>query len=86
VNPLKMLGFGQKGKEAVSVINNPFGEKNISDIWIQYTTWGSKRYWVANVKFRNGNTQAEQRTPETATFEEVIVKLKEIFESVKTYQ
>jgi hypothetical protein len=70
------------GKE-VSVIKDPFKKDGLSGISIQYITWALKPYWWAKVEFKNGNTSGDQRTPNCDTFEEVIIALKQILNSVE---
>jgi len=68
----------------ISVIKDPFHSDNITEIFIHYFGKSSyKSYWWAIVKFKNGNTTGEQRTPDCPDFATVIAELKTISESIK---
>lgn len=79
---LTLIQGSQKKEELPSVINDPFSKTNIVQITIMY--WGdtSAPHWFANVEFVNGLTKGEQRTPNCATFEEVMQHIKAIEESL----
>lgn len=68
-----------------SVINDPFLKDAISSINIVYDKkiFEDIFYWEARVHFKNGNTSGRQVTKECETFDEVIIALKQIFNSVK---
>lgn len=71
------------GKE-LSPIKDPFKKDCVKEIMIRYSQmWSSDPpYWYANIEFKNGNTEAKQRTPNCETFEEVIVHMKQILNSL----
>lgn len=77
--------LGKETGSQLSVIKDPFNPESITDVDIhgQYA-WGNKKfYWYARVKFMNGNTAGEQRTPDCSTFEEVVAAIKQIINSIK---
>lgn len=79
----KLIGTSTTGKE-ISIIKDPFKNDYVSEVIIMYvTTWGEP-YWYAKISFKNGNTSGQQKTPEVDTFEEVIIHMKQIIESVTT--
>lgn len=75
--------FNKTDNDKISVISNPFTKESVSSISIYYRKWSGGNYWYSRVEFENGNTKGEQRTPECATFEEVIIHLKQVLESIK---
>lgn len=76
---------GKESKE-LSVIKDPFVKDSVGDIIIHRVTGWGDVYWRARVKFTNGNTSGEQETPKCNTYEEVIIHLKQILDSVKNKQ
>lgn len=78
----QLLGEGETIKGELSVINDPFKSDCVTDILIRYYTGFNNPHWYAKVQFQNGNTSGEQTTPDCKTFDEVIVHLKQIMQSV----
>lgn len=66
----------------LSVFKDPFNKAHITDISIRYTSWCNKFYWRGYVTFRNGNTKGEQDTPECETWDELMVHMKQIYDSL----
>lgn len=65
------------------VIKDPFNKDGIHEMFIHYTSWMDKKYWWAQAKFKNGNTEGLQKTPDCDTFDEVIAHVKTILNSVE---
>ncbi len=83
---MSILNYNEETKnKAVSVIKDPFFEKNIKGIIIRYVGdvfSFQKPYWYVKVEFSNGNTKGEQMSPHRESMEEVLLDLKQIMDSV----
>jgi hypothetical protein len=77
-----LIGDSPASKE-LSVIKDPFVKNGLKRIHINY--WGdySTPHWDARVEFKNGMTSGEQKTPNCATFDEVMMHVKQILDSIK---
>lgn len=77
------LNLEGEGEEQVSIIMNPFQTDCVTNISINFTNSVlGNPYWYGYVKFKNGNTEGEQRTSKHQTFEEVVVEVKQILDSL----
>jgi hypothetical protein len=67
-----------------SVIKDPFSNDCITDINIYYRKGVSRSQgvWDATVKFKNGDTQGQQNTPECKDFPSVMIALEQISKSL----
>jgi hypothetical protein len=77
------LNITEEDAKSISVIKDPFQTNCITNVSINFTTGFSNPYWYGCVKFKNGNTQGEQRTSNTQTFEDIVVEIKQILNSLK---
>lgn len=75
--------LGEFKTEMLSIIKDPFLKKCVQNIHIHYTSWGGKFYWAASIETKNGNTEGKQSTPEFETFDEIIIHLRQILDSLK---
>jgi hypothetical protein len=78
------LNVSEDNINSLSVINDPFNANSITNILISYnkSAFSNKPYWYGKVTFKNGNTGAEQRTDNVQSFEEIVIKVKEIINSL----
>lgn len=79
---LTLIKGSDKKETLPSVINDPFSKTNVISIMIVYFGNREKPYWYATVEFQNGLTKGEQKTPNCATFEEVMQHIKAIEQSL----
>lgn len=81
----KLLNNLDSKNQLPSVITDPFLKDKIEEIYIHFRIkWSGKPMWNAWVSFKNGNTSGKQNTPDCEDFDEVIIELKKIFESIKS--
>ncbi len=66
-----------------SIISDPFSKTKVTSIRVSYQDFWGKGEWKATgtVKFKNGNTEAEQNF-EGETFDEVVLKIKAMLSSL----
>lgn len=67
----------------MSIILDPFQTDCVTNVGIHFNNSGiTNPYWYGYVKFKNGNTEGEQRTNKTKTFEEIVVEIRQILNSL----
>jgi hypothetical protein len=77
------LNVSQENVNGLSIINDPFKSSSITNILISYNNSGyGTPYWYGRVTFKNGNTAGEQRTDNVESFEEIVVRVRQILNSV----
>jgi hypothetical protein len=77
------LNISEEESKIISVIKDPFQTNCITNVGIHFSNSGySKPYWYGYVKFKNGNTQGEQTTNQTQSFEEIVVEIRQILNSI----
>ena len=82
---MKQLDFNISEEESrtISVIKDPFQTNCITSVSINYSSGIiGNPYWYGYVKFKNGNTEGEQRTNKTQSFEEIVVEIRQILNSI----
>ena len=69
----------------VSLIIDPFVQDSLKSVSINYnkSSFDNSTYWYARLSFENGATKGEQRIDNCPTFEEIVVKVKQILDEVK---
>lgn len=72
----------EEDAKSISVIKDPFQTNCITNVSINFTNGISTPYWYGYVKFKNGNTEGEQRTNRTQSFEEIVAEIKQILNSI----
>lgn len=65
-----------------SVIKDPFNKNQITSILIKFNGEYRQSYWYGVVEFRNGNTRGEQRTKDCSSYEELMIEMKAIYDSL----
>ena len=80
------LNVSEEESRSISVIKDPFQTNCITNVSINYSDGSgfAKPYWYGFVKFKNGNTEGEQRTNKTQSFEEIVVEIRQILNSLNT--
>lgn len=80
------LNVSEEESRSISVIKDPFQTNCITNVSINYSDGGgfATPYWYGFVKFKNGNTEGEQRTNKTQSFEEIVVEIRQILNSLNT--
>jgi len=69
--------------KSISVIKDPFSTECITNINISYHNSGfSNPYWWGRVVFTNGKTSGEQRTNNVESFEDIVVEMRQILNSL----
>lgn len=78
------LNITEEDAKEISVINDPFQTNCITNIWISFNNHNflSKPHWNAKVSFMNGKTSGEQKTNNVDSFEEIVVEVKQILNSI----
>jgi hypothetical protein len=78
------LNASEDNINLLSVIKDPFNTDNISNILISFnkSLFNDKSYWYGKITFKNGNTVGEQRTDNLQSFEEIVIKINEIINSL----
>jgi hypothetical protein len=78
------LNASEDNINLLSVIKDPFNTDNISNILISFnkSSFNDKSYWYGKITFKNGNTVGEQRTDNLQSFEEIVIKINEIINSL----
>jgi hypothetical protein len=82
---MNQLEFNISDEESktISVIKDPFQTNCITNVGIHFSNNGfSNPYWYGYVKFKNGNTEGEQKTNHTQSFEEIVVEIRQILNSL----
>lgn len=71
-------------KTELSVFKDPFNIAHIEEIVMRYDRkiFTQDYVWKGRVKFKNGLTEGEQRTPECETWEQFMVEMKSIYDSL----
>ncbi len=80
------LNITDEESRTISVIKDPFQTNCITNVGIHFSNglgFGNP-YWYGYVKFKNGNTEGEQRTNKTQTFEEIVIEIRQILNSLNT--
>jgi hypothetical protein len=79
------LNISDKQSRNISVILDPFQTNCITNVGIHFNNSGiSNPYWYGYVKFKNENTEGEQRTNKTQSFEEIVIEIRQILNSLNT--
>jgi len=55
-----MILLGNKQKETLDSLKNPFNKDKITRVNIHMHTFMNSPEWVADIEFRNGNTSGRQ--------------------------
>jgi hypothetical protein len=77
------LHISEEEAKSISVIMDPFTTECITNINISYSNHiHSKPYWWGRVVFTNGKTSGEQRTNNVDSFEEIVVEMRQILNSL----
>lgn len=73
-----------KPNNEVSVFKDPFNSTCIDQIWISYSKpiFQANHVWTGKVEFKNGLTSGEQKTPQCNTWEELMIQMKAIYDSL----
>jgi hypothetical protein len=81
---MEQLDFNIKDENKISIIKDPFQINYITNVSINYFNGGnySKPYWYGRVTFKNGNTVGEQNTNHVESFEEIVVEIRQILNSL----
>jgi hypothetical protein len=69
----------------ISVFKDPFNKAKIEEITIFYRKiMFEKKYgWYANISFKDGLTSGNQKTPDCDTWEELMIHMKQIYDSLE---
>lgn len=69
----------------VSLIIDPFVKDSLKSVSINYmkSSFNDSSYWYARLSFENGATKGEQKIDNCPSFEEIVVKVKQILDEVK---
>ncbi len=81
---MSLLGFG-KEKSGISIIKDPFNKTSIVQVWFNYSPrlFGNGEWdCSATVRFKNGNTEAEQKF-RADTFDDCVVQVKNFIDTLK---
>lgn len=75
----------QNTSRELTVFKDPFKKASIVSISMRYDRfWSSDPFaWEGVVKFENGLTTGTQKTPKCATWEEFMVHMKQIYDSLE---
>lgn len=77
------LNINEEQSRGISIINDPFKPNCITNIWISYHNSGfGNPHWSGKVTFVNGKTTGEQKTNNVRNFEQVVVEMKQILDSI----
>lgn len=78
------LNITEEQAKSISVIKDPFSNEYITNINISYSNgqFTSRPYWWGRIAFTNGKTSGEQRTNNVETFEEIVVEMRQIINSL----
>lgn len=83
---MKQIDFNISSEDArmISVIKDPFQTNCITNVAIHYSSGSGyvQPYWYGYVKFKNGNTFGEQNTSHVSSFEEIVVEMRQILNSI----
>lgn len=69
----------------LSIIVDPFNQHSLEGISINYrkSSFTDDCYWYSVVKFKNGNTNGEQRLGNCETFDEIVLQVKNLLDEIK---
>ena len=69
----------------LSVIKDPFRKDCITGVWMYFQPdiFTNAPKWAGWVEFTNGNSIGKQETPKVESFDELIIAMKQIFESIQ---
>ena len=68
----------------VSVFQDPFQQNCIDEISISYRKpiFSTNHVWSGRVDFKSGLTTGQQKTPECNTWDELMIHMKQIYDSL----
>lgn len=72
--------------QEVSVFKDPFNSSYIDEIVMHYRKplFAKSFVWQGTVYFKNGLTKGEQRTPECPSWEDFMLQMKQIYNSLNS--
>jgi hypothetical protein len=77
------LNITEEQARSISVIKDPFATEHITNVMISYNNNGyTNPYWYGRVVFTNGKTSGEQKTNDVQSFEEIVVEIRQILNSL----
>lgn len=77
------LNITEEQAKQISVIKDPFATEHITNVMIAYNNNGfGNPYWYGRVVFTNGKTSGEQKTNNVQSFEEIVVEIRQILNSL----
>lgn len=78
-----MLELNNKqSADSLSVINDPFKKDKIKTISLHMGFYGTG-VWSGNIEFVNGSTEGKQKIDTTTDFNNAVMQLKAIIDSIK---
>lgn len=86
MNPLKLFNTSneEEPNNEISVFKDPFQQNCIDEITISYRRpiFATSHVWSGRVDFKNGLTTGTQKTPECNTWDELMIQMKQIYQSL----